>query len=368
MELLKIMKIKNNSLLRIFTLLLFAATLFSCTKDDNPVVPSEKMVMVLNQGNFSEQSGSISLYDETTGTLVNRAYEAANGGISLGATLISGWVDDSKLAYLVCNYADKIEIVDASNGKIARAAIKNNLSSPRAICGDGRYLYVSNWSTEYTVNENYFYEYYKSFIAVFDATTHAFVKKIEVGTDAEGVLVYNGYLYVATKAGIVVINTNSTDFPIVSTIRHSSVSGAAKNLVLDKNNKIWASFPSQGLVKINPSTKSAESYVTVPVDEMDGYICTDGEGERVLTYKTTFNSSWMPEIARIYAVDITSGAVSTLYSGTYFYGVGSSSSTGNIFTAEVSFSSNSTLKVLDKNGVEIKSTAAGVGTSRYLSF
>lgn len=356
------------SILRLTPVLALATLIFSCTKDDVPVVPAQKMVMVLNQGNFTEQSASISLYDETSGTLTNRAYEAANGGISIGATLISGWVDDSKKAFLVCNYPDKIEILDAKTAVVSTSAITSNLSNPRAICGDNSNLFVSNWSTEYVVNANFFYEYINSYIAVYDAITHSFKKKIPVGTDAEGVLLYDNYLYVATKEGIVVIDATSPNFPIIKTIRHSSVTGSAKNLALDKNGKIWASFPEKGLVKIDPITKTALSFTEVPVDAMDGYICSDGDGSRILTYLTTFNSSWMPESANIYAVDINSGLVSILYTGIYFYGVGSSSATGNIYTAEVSFSSNSILKVLNSNGIQQKSLTAGVGTARYLSF
>jgi hypothetical protein len=359
---------KKFNLLRLLPLLLLSAALFSCQKDDNPALPSEKMVMILNQGNFTEQSGSISLYDETSQTLTNRAYETANGGISLGATLISGWVDDSKKAYLVCNYADKIVTVDAKTAVISSPAITSNLSNPRAICGNGNYLFVSNWGTDYVVNENYFYEYINSYIAIFDAVTHAFVKSVPVGTDAEGVLIDGNYLYVATKEGVVVINTANSTFPIVKTIRHASVTGSAKNLALDKDNKIWASFPDKGLVKIDPSLQTATGYIEVPVDAMDGYICTDGDGSRILTYITEYNSSWMPEKATIYAVNTTTGAISSLYEGTYFYGVGASTATGNIFTAEVSFSSNSILKVLGSDGTLLKSATAGVGTSRYLSF
>ncbi|MDP3437800.1 MAG: hypothetical protein Q8S04_11205, partial [Bacteroidales bacterium] len=108
--------------------------------------------------------------------------------------------------------------------------------------------------------------------------------------------------------------------------------------------------------------------VEVPIDYMDGYITTDNTGEKILTYYTKFNSSYMPEEASIYTVDVNSGAVSKLFSGTYFYGVGVSPSTGNIFTAEVSFTSNSVMKVVGKDGSLKGAATTGVGTSRYLFF
>jgi hypothetical protein len=67
-------------------------------------------------------------------------------------------------------------------------------------------------------------------------------------------------------------------------------------------------------------------------------------------------------------MDAASYSISEVLEGTYFYGVGVSPATGNIFTAETSFSSNSLLKVAGPDGV-IKTTAgAGIGTSRYLFF
>ena len=357
-----------HAILAIVTTTLIAATFTSCTKDETPVIPSENLALVINQGNFTEQSASLSLYDETSNTITNRVFETANGGISIGATIISGWVDDSKKAFLVCNYPDKIEIIDAKTVVKQGTAITAHLSNPRAITGDATNLYVTNWSTEYIVNSNYFYEYINSYVAVFDATTHEYKKSIAVGTDAEGILLIGTRLYVATKAGIVVINTSDPALPLMTTIRHPNAAGSAKNLTVDKYGKIWASFPATGLVQIEPSTNTALAAVTVPVDEMDGYICADGDGSRILTYYTRFNSSWMPEEAKVYAVDASTKTVSTLVTGNYFYGVGASPNTGNIFTAEVSFSSNSVLKVSDSSGALVKSATAGIGTSRYLFF
>jgi hypothetical protein len=54
--------------------------------------------------------------------------------------------------------------------------------------------------------------------------------------------------------------------------------------------------------------------------------------------------------------------------GEYFYSIGVSPYTGNIYTAEVSFTSNSLVKVFSPSGEIKKSVTAGVGTSRYIFF
>lgn len=358
----------KSTIRAIVLIALSSATFTSCSKDEIPVVLSENLALIINQGNFTEQSASLSIYDENSNTITNRVYETANGGISIGATIISGWVNNSKKAFLVCNYPDKIEIIDAKTAVKQGNAITDHLSNPRAIAGDSQNLYVSNWSTQYVVNESYYYEYINSYIAIFDATTYQYKKSVAVGTDAEGILLNGTKLYVATKAGVVVINTSDPSFPILTTVRHPNAAGSAKNLAIDKNGKIWASFPATGLVQIEPSTNTALATVVVPVDQMDGYICSDGDGSRILTYYTRFNSSWMSEEAKIYAVDVATRTVNTLINGNYFYGVGASPNTGNIFTAEVSFSSNSVLKVSNYAGIYINSATAGIGTSRYLFF
>ena len=95
-----------------FLLIAFAAILLftSCEKDTPGTdVTFEQKVLIINQGNFTEHSASLSLFDEKTMTITNRIYETANSGISIGATIISGTVSPQKEAYLVCNNPDKID-------------------------------------------------------------------------------------------------------------------------------------------------------------------------------------------------------------------------------------------------------------------
>lgn len=352
--------------LKLLLPLLAIMSLISCSKDTSNTIAPEKMVIVLNQGNYSDQSGSISLYSETDNTIHNRVFEGANG-VSLGAIIISGWVDDSKQAYLVCNNPDKIVIIDAKTAKISAPAITAELSNVRSVCGDANYIYASNWDKEMTQTPSGFYEFQKSFVSVYDARTKTFVKKVAVGTDVEGILLYGNRLFVATKDGVKVLDVTQSSMPTLKTIRESGVDGGAKNLVLDSRGKIWASFPMYGLVEIDPASMSATAKVQVPVDFMDGYIAYDSKGGRVLTYSTQFDASYNPVQANIYGVDVNTKEKSTIFTGTYFYGVGASPFTGNIFTAETSFSSNSVLKVIKSSG-EVSGHTAGVGTSRYLFY
>lgn len=345
----------------------FAIVAVSCSKNEVILKPVDLdgKVIVINQGNFTEHSASISIYDEQRNDIQNRVFESANG-VSIGATIISGVVSPSKHAYLVCNNPDKIEIIDSRTAKQVSEPMTQGLASPRAVAISGNRIYVSNWDYSYVVTPSGFWEFNKSYVAVYDLSTKALIKKVLVGTDAEGLLIVGSKLFVAVKEGVRVLDLTGDNLNSTALIRAAGVTGGAKNLVSDKNGKVWASFPDKGLVQIDPVTQTAVKSVEVPVDFMDGYIVSDGN--KVYTYNTVFNASYMPIEAGIYAVDVATGGVNKIFSGTYFYGVGVSPKTGNIITAEVSFTSNSVMKIVGTDGQLKGSATAGIGTCRYLFF
>lgn len=359
---------KTVNSFKLFVSLLLALSFTACSKENNvEVVPMDQKVIVINQGNFTEHSASISLYDEVTGTIQNRVYEQANG-VAIGATVISGAVAPNKQAYLICNYPDKIEIIDSRTAKIVTDAITEGLATPRAAVVTETRIYVTNWDYSYVVAPNGFWEYPNSYVAVYDLQTKKLIKKVLVGTDAEGLLLFGSRLFVATREGVKILDVTADNLTSQAVVRPSNVTGAAKHLAFDKNAMLWASFPDKGVVQINPSSLSVVKVVEVPVDNMDGYITSDSKGEKIYTYHTAFNASYMPESASIYSVQTSTGTVSTLFTGTYFYGVGVSPSTDNIFTAEVSFTSNSLMKVVTPKGTAQSTAIAGIGTCRYLFF
>ena len=82
-----------------------------------------------------------------------------------------------------------------------------------------------------------------------------------------------------------------------------------------------------------------------------------------------FVPTYNPDEANIYKVNVANNSYGKLFTGTYFYGVGVSPVTGDVFTSEVSFTSNSVLKVVaSSDGTIINSATAGIGTCRYLFF
>jgi len=358
----------KNSLLKFILTSFITYFLISCINiDPNITIMPEGKVIVINQGNYSEQSGSISLYDENTKQLQNRIYEGANG-TSIGAIIISGTVTPSKEAILVCNNPDKIIFLDAKTAKDKGTNITDGLESPRNMVITTDRIYVTNYGKDHIVLPNYMWEFNKSYVAIYDIFTKALIKKVLVGSDAEGLAIYGNRLFVAVKEGVRVLDLSNADFPVLATIRAAAVTGASKHLTFDESYNLWASFPDKGLVQIDPVSNAVLAVVNVPVDSMDGYITTDATGSNILTYYSILDTDFNPLNATIYSVNVKTKTVTTFYEGTYFYGVGVSLATGDIFTAEASFTSNSILKVVGPDGTIRNSATAGVGTCRYLFF
>ncbi|MBP9018885.1 MAG: hypothetical protein ABFC18_04420 [Rikenellaceae bacterium] len=341
----------------------------SCSKDDNPeFIGNKGKVLVINQGNYTEQSASISLYDETTNQITNRLYESANG-VSIGATLNSGYITPYGDAALICNYPDKILFINPETGVDKGYSITDGLVSPRNMVMSDSYIYVTNWGSDHIVLPSGSWEFDKSYISVYSISTLALQGNIDAGSDAEGIILYDGRLYVAVKQGLKIFDIVGNTLRLAATLKPTTFVNGARHVVVDGMNKIWVSFPGDGLMRINPSSLEIMSTLDVPVDAMDGYIAIDKDGDYIYTYCTTFDSNYIPVEANIYKVNVKNNSYSKLFTGTYFYGVGVSPVTGNIFTSEVSFTSNSVLKVVAPSDGSIRNSAtAGIGTCRYLFF
>jgi hypothetical protein len=358
----------KSLLKKIVFISLFAILLFSCSKNDPSVIPAgEEKVLVINQGNYTEHSASLSLYDEESQEISNRVYETANG-VSIGATIISGLITPSGEAALVCNYPDKIIFIDPATAVDKNKTITDGLASPRNMIVTSTYTYVTNWDYTYNVNEYGVWEFVDSYVAIYDNATMTLQNKVLAGTDAEGILILGNRLFVAVKEGVAVFSITGNTIQKVTVLKPTGVTAGARYMVLDASLRLWASFPGEGVAEIDPVSMAVLSFTEVPVDSMDGFITTDPDGLNILTYNTVFDSQYMPVSASVYKVNASTKVVTQLFTGTYFYGVGVSPFTGDMFTAEVSFTSNSVMKVVSPDGTLRKSATAGIGTSRYLFF
>jgi DNA-binding beta-propeller fold protein YncE len=226
------------------------------------------------------------------------------------------------------------------------------------------YILITNWGTG--VDNNGWYTYPDSYVLVVNKWNETVVKKIPCGSDAEGILYRNNKLYVATGEGVAVVDLYAMDTTKV--IKAPAFQGGAKHLVLDYNDKIWATYPGNGLLRINPEAETAEKEYNIPVDWM-GQIAMNYSRNKLYTFETTFDANYTAQESKIYELDLTSESHKEFAKGNYFYAIGVSPFTDNVYTAEVNnFTSNSELLVFDSAGGKLNSTLVGVGTSDFCFF
>lgn len=353
-------------------ILLFSAvlsiTLFSCNSDDTFDTEFElkNKVIVMNQGNYTEQNASIYIYDEDTKVMTPNAYSTANNGTKLGATLMSATFSTTGVGYLLCSNPDKIEIVDILSMKTITTPVTTELSNTREIAGGGGYLFVSNAGKEYNVLPDGSYEYTNSYISVYSATSLAYIAKVEVGSDAQGMVFHEGRLYVGTKDGIaILIKEGGNSFELLEVYKDEEFPGAVKYLTV-MNNRIYASVPGYGVLEFDPYDGRVRKRFEMPLDS-NGYI-TQGPDNMIYTCATIYNTTdWSVESSNVYQLDPSSGNVKTVASGQYLYSVGVSHYSKNIYTSEANgFQTNSTINIIDPQNGFVGSTTGGVGTFRYL--
>ncbi|MCL2097513.1 MAG: hypothetical protein FWH23_01970 [Bacteroidales bacterium] len=341
---------------RFFLLAFVAVTLNACLGDP-PVYRYDNIVIVINQGNFTDQNGSISYYYEDTKEVKENVLNIANG-TTLGASIQSAEVSNTGALYLVCNYADKIEVFDISTGRaVASPFTGSDLSSPRYIAG-GNSLYITNWG-EGVDNGSGWQIFPDSYVLALSYYNNNWVagRKIPCGTSAEDIRNINNKLYVATEEGIAVIDVNNGD-AIDLIIPPAGTFGGAKSFVQSKNNLLWASYPdAQKLVAIDLTNNSVQGAYDMPLDWM-GPIACNYAGTKIYSCKD--NS--------IFELDVDTKAFETFFtgvSGAYFYSIGVSPFTGNVYTANTKFDGNSTLLVLSAEGNLIDQKTVGVGTCGF---
>lgn len=358
---------------KIFTFLTLVAVLAltGCNTSSNMRIVQHHNVCILNQGNYSEGNSSISVYDESTGTITNNAFEKANG-YKLGATLMSGGFNSYGVCYLLCANPDKIEVVDIITMKSLAEAITDGLNNPREILVAGSFFFVTNCGDEYIVADDGSWVYTNSYVSIYSAVSNSKLKDIYVGSDAHGMAfkengLYEGTLYVGTRDGIVAIDCNAngefkmrdevySDEEYTGNVRYLHVSGEL----------VYASVPNKGIYAYNPSNKNTAWRSDIPVD-FNGNM--SGNDKTIYTYATMYNPDYTIASSDIYALDLSSRNYTKVASGENLYSVGVSPSSGNIFYSEANgFTTNSTMTVISNNGTPVDLETAGVGTFRYLFY
>ncbi len=210
--------------------LLSVLALSACDSSD-PVVRVVSGIYVGNQGNFSDNNGSVSIYDPATGQSNVNAIPNLNG-------LVQNIVLDGDRAFVLLNFDDsfstghgRIDIVDlATNQRTAQI----DINTPRSAVVDGNTLWVSNL--------------YASTVTPIDLSDNTLGPPIDVGFNPEGLALSNGNLFVANSGF-----GSSTTVSMIDTASGSITNtvdvdcDGPRGLVADADDEIWVFCTGQTL-------------------------------------------------------------------------------------------------------------------------
>lgn len=169
-------------LLRFFALPILLLIATGCDAvGDNDSDPVVNGVFVINQGNFGDANGSVTVLDP--GADPSRRDEIT----ALGTILQSAALMDDKL-YLMANTADRIDIFDATS--LEQIAQISDVVSPRYMIATGTTAYVTNLygaSGSFTGGS----------VTAIDLLRNETSQQIQVGNNPEGLALVDERLYVA---------------------------------------------------------------------------------------------------------------------------------------------------------------------------
>jgi len=211
--------------------------LASCHTDSPAPTPTGtgtgQYAFVINEGNYTSGTGSVSRFDKTSKALVTDAFATANKGAMLGSVVQSMTVVDT-LGYVVVNNSNKIEVVALPNFK-SKATIAG-LNQPRflvrSVANPSR-AYVTEW-----LGGPYPAPYTAGRVSVIDLTINKVISTIPVGVNPEKPVLVGGSLYVPnSESNFLTVISDATPTSTPTTITLPTPAGS---VVADKNNSLWA--------------------------------------------------------------------------------------------------------------------------------
>lgn len=344
-------------ILKMLMVTLVVVHIYGCNPDDNvmPAGKYENGVLIINEGNFTDGDGSVSFYNPDTEDIHLKIFKEENGR-PFGGLLQSVTVHNGK-AYLIDNLGSKIEVVEAGSFKW-ETTISEDLSLPRFFAAIDNKAYVSNWgpyAPDFTSPDSY--------IAVIDLDNMKVIKKIDVNSAPEGIIVVGEKLFVSsqTTSEISIIDTGTDT--ITGTI---PVGFGPAHFVTDSQGRIWVACTGGVLYAINPVTE--EIAASVEIENLTGRISINQNTQSI--YLLT--STWAPDYSYTEneVVTLNTGSpdeVRKIFATRNLYGLGVDSASGVIYLANSNaFLGNGTIIKINPEGTETGNFPAGRGPNGFV--
>jgi PKD repeat protein len=321
-------------------------------------------VLIVNNGNYGQGNGSISLYDETMQNMVNAAVSLANGGSEIGAGIESLFINDG-VGYVICNVADKIEFIDANSLMYLDNPL-SGLITPRYMTHVNGMGYVTCWgsySPTFSLDASY--------VAIVDLSQRTVIDTVKCGSGPEGIIAVGSKVYIANsyETTITVYDTNLQDTTNIK------LDAAPQHFELDGNGLLWASlgsfygaYPQDkiGLVAINTSTNSVDTFVNFPGISDEGEMTIDQDGSTI--YFLTAEP-WPSTATNVFTLNTNSKIASAapLISGENYYGIGYNTLTEKLYVADAAaFQGAGKILVFTPDGTKLDEQVSGVGPFHFV--
>lgn len=334
--------------------IIIVLTFVSCIKDkpQEPVktavsVNPDTRVFVINEGPFNTGHGSVSLYDASSGTVIEDYYTQQNSNAVLG-NICQSMVKYNSSYYIVNNNSHSITRVNASD--FIKTATINGFNSPRYLL-------------PITYNKAYVSDLYQNTIYIVDLNSNTISGTIPCQSGTEQMaLLYNKAFVTNYKTNYCYVINMSTDV-IMDSI---NVGIGASSCVIDKQAKLWvlsrgnSTSQSGSLIRINPITLQVELSLPFNISDSPQNLCIN---------KTRDTLYYLKDGVQQMPIVNTNLPTNTLINqGTKkYYGLGINPKDYNIYVSDaIDYVQKSKIEIYKVNGTYKSGFYAGVISNGFV--
>lgn len=309
---------------KVLSVVVLVGSLNACREKEPEPEVYELGVLVMNEGRFFANNGSISFFKREKTDAIIDVYGKENGLPKQWGN-VQGYGETGEHSLILVDNSeaglDKVEIVNSGTWKSEAALGAPDIENPRAVVSiNPTKAYVSCYGST-GVGANYFAN--PGYVAVIDLSTMKVVKKIPAPKGAEKMVKIGNDVFLGNASGadeLLVIDT-ATD--VVK--RTLKIGAGPAPISPDANGKLWVKT-GFSVVRLNPRTDQVETKMRVGSDSRKSpslfAVKPDGKGfYYVYSYYDSVSGSYKGEI-HYFDIDATSIPGDKPIINRYFTGLG----------------------------------------------
>jgi len=208
--------------------------LFSCEDERFGLIQDTRQTyldgsgfFIVNEGNFTHSSGSVSFYSFDSSKIYNNIFYEANNR-PLGDVPVSFSMNDT-LGYVIVNNSSKIEVVSLKTFK--SKDVITGFPSPREM-----HIFGDDWA--------YVSDLYSDSLTLVDLKNHAIAGGIELGRSSQTMVSASGKVFIANWSQLahpqiennMIMITDAENHKLIDSIR---VTKEPNSMVVDQHENVW---------------------------------------------------------------------------------------------------------------------------------